>query len=150
MGPNERGAKMLSGAVLPYMAIADNKPNMPRQWSPCICDRKTASTLTKDWWKRLNCCWVPSPQSIKNKRPCTFSTWALGFLSAMGTAEAVPSTVMLKLLTFLQFVLEGCQSVDVAESGLLHVGVDLLHSLLGVVLLGGCGLLLSLGVSPEV
>ena len=109
-----------------------------------------ASTFRNDRCRRLNCCWAPSPQSIKNKRPCTFSTWALGFLSAMGTAEAVPSTVMLKLLTFLQFVLEGCQSVDVAESSLFYIGVDLLHSLLGVVLLSGCGLLLSLGVSPEV
>ena len=141
---------MLSGAVLPYMDIVDSRPKIPRQWSPCMCDRNMASTFRKDWWKRLNCCCVPSPQSIKNKRPCTFSTWALGFLSAMGTADAVPSTVMLKLLTFLQFVLEGCQSVNVTEGGLLHVGVDLLYGLLGIVLLGGGCLLFSLGISPEV
>ena len=128
----------------PYIDIVDSSPKIPRQWSPCICDRNMASTFRKDRCRRLNCCWVPSPQSIKNKRPCTFSTWALGFLSAMGTADAVPSTVSMKLLTFLEFVLECCKGVDVTEGCPLDIGVDLLYSLLGVVLLGCCSPLLSL------
>ena len=41
------------------------------------------------------------------------------------------------LLSFLELLLKGGKSVDVSESGLLKVGVDLLDSLLGVVSLGG-------------
>lgn len=37
------------------------------------------------------------------------------------------------LLTFLELVLEGGKGIDISESGLLYVGVDLLDSLLGIV-----------------
>ena len=40
------------------------------------------------------------------------------------------------LLSFLELLLKGGKSIDVTESGLLKVGVDLLDSLLGVVSLG--------------
>ena len=87
---------------------------------------------------RRICICTPSPQSIRKKRPRTSSTWALGNLSVVGRAEAVPRTLRVKfmlkrLLASLELALKGCKSVDVTESSLLNVRVNLLHSLLGVV-----------------
>ena len=45
----------------------------------------------------------------------------------------MPIILRVKLFTFLEFVLEGSECVDVTESCLLNVGIDLLDSFLGVV-----------------
>ncbi len=37
-------------------------------------------------------------QSMRNKRPCTDSAWALGFLSEKGRAEAEPNIVSVKFI----------------------------------------------------
>ena len=69
-----------------------------------------------------NCICAPSPQSIINKRPRTSSTWALGYLSAVGRAEAVPNTLRVKFigLLSLELILKSCECVDVTESSLLY------------------------------
>lgn len=59
---------------------------------------KTASIFTKERCScRIRCC-VPSPQSMRNKRPCTDSAWALGFRSEKGRAEAEPNIVRVKFI----------------------------------------------------
>ena len=133
----------------PYMAMEFSSPKMPNRWSPWIWVMKMASIFRNARCALLSCCCVPSPQSIRNKRPCTERTWALGFLSEMGMAEAVPIILRVKFMSelfcfLLELLLEGCEGVDVAESGLLDAGIDLLHRLLGVLGLYGCSLLLGL------
>ena len=131
------------------MSIELSSPKRPNRWSPWIWLMKTAEIFRNGIRARRSCCCVPSPQSIRNKRPCTASTWALGFLSEMGMAEAVPIIFRVKFISglfafLLEFLLEGRESVNVAESGLLDAGVDLLHGLLGILHLCRYGLLLGL------
>ena len=64
-----------------------------------MCEMNIASIFTKDrCYCRIRCC-VPSPQSMRNKRPCTDSAWALGFLSEKGRAEAEPNIVSVKFIS---------------------------------------------------
>ena len=63
-------------------------------------------------------------------------------------AETMPESMSVKkLLLFLlvccELLLEGCESVDITESGLLNGGIDLAHCLAGALSLGGYGLSLT-------
>lgn len=64
---------------------------------------QTASTFSIERWAMRKLFCTPSPQSIKNKRPCTLSTWALEFLSAMGIAEAMPRIFRVKFIYYSPF-----------------------------------------------
>ena len=59
-------------------------------------EMKTASIFSAESFILLIRIWQPSPQSIKNERPRTESTWALGYLFITGRAEAVPNILSLK------------------------------------------------------
>mmetsp|Transcript_16024 Transcript_16024/g.55699 ORF Transcript_16024/g.55699 Transcript_16024/m.55699 type:complete len:211 (+) Transcript_16024:954-1586(+) len=73
------------------MAAVCNKPKMPKQWSPCKCVSKMASSrearsivLTRKW-----CC-VPSPQSTMMAAPELSSTASEDMFRCPGTGTAEP------------------------------------------------------------
>ena len=77
MGPKDTGAYMLRGVGRASMPIVESRPKMPNTWSPWMCEMKMESIFIGDTPKRWSCICTPSPQSIKNERPRTESTWAL-------------------------------------------------------------------------